>query len=632
MREVTGHAGFGGTVAERFTHRDDIDGLRAIAIAPVLIFHAFPGVLPGGFLGVDVFFVISGFLIASLIFAEREAGTFSLAGFYRRRIRRIFPALAVVLAACLAVGYRGLFDAEFLQLARHALTGAFGLANLSLYRDTGYFSLPAETNPMLHLWSLGVEEQFYLLLPATILLVTRRALVWVLLAAFLGSLALLVAPGFSDNARFYLPQFRVWELLAGVLLAYLVHHGWRAPDRVREALPAAGLVLLLVAFVVATAKTAPIVSEGAAVLGTLAIIAAGPSARVNRILLASRPLVLLGLISYSLYLWHWPLLAFGSIIRPDHGPWFRLGAVAAAVVLAAITYVLIEQPARKRKTPAWALAAGMACVAVLAGLVVHANGRAGWAKDMGEMNPLGANDPACWRKFWGVDDRAVIVECSSLTEKPTVAIIGDSHAHHLYDGVKDYYAARGQHVVSLSTTGCTPFPEPASESDKCATARKRVLDKLDELGSIKTVVVSEYVTFMESGTRPTWILNARTMFWRFAARNWKTVLVLDIPPMPTNPRVACQYRPLPFARMPEDFDKRCSISRADYEKRVPAYRHMAKQAVAEIPGARFFDLPAHLCSKESCPAVINGRVIYLDDNHLNPWGSRYAARFYDWEP
>lgn len=155
-------------------YRPDIDGLRAVAISSVLAFHTFPQLLSGGFLGVDVFFVISGFLIAGIVLREQAAGMFILANFYHRRVRRIFPALIVVLLACLGMGMVGLFDVEFLQLARHAFFGAFGLANLSLYKDTGYFSLTAETNPLLHLWSLGVEEQFYLLLPPLVLILGGR--------------------------------------------------------------------------------------------------------------------------------------------------------------------------------------------------------------------------------------------------------------------------------------------------------------------------------------------------------------------------------------------------------------------------------------------------------------------------
>jgi peptidoglycan/LPS O-acetylase OafA/YrhL len=616
-------------VVERFTYRPDIDGLRAVAILPVLVYHAFPSLLRGGFLGVDVFFVISGFLIASLIFDELARGQFSVARFYARRIRRIMPALGVVLATCLVIGYRGLFDSEFLQLARHALAGALGMANLSLYQDTGYFSLPAETNPMLHLWSLGVEEQFYLLLPATLLL-TRRKAAWILVPALVASLAACAAPMFTENARFYLPQFRIWELLAGVLLAQATSRGWRVPDRLRDPLSIGGTVLLCVGFVAFSNKTPAALAEGVAVLGSLAVIAAGARAGVNRFVLSSRVAVGIGKISYSLYLWHWPLLALSKVVRPGHGTGTTLAVLALSAVLACLSYLFVETPARQRKVPAWALAGVMACIAAVSWQVVHVDGRLGWAKEAGTMYALGENDPGCWKKFWNLDDREVIVHCSNPAAAPTVALIGDSHAHHLFDGVRDYYAARGQNVLSLSASGCTPIAEPP-EKEICAATWPRILAKLEELGTIKTVIVSEYITYMEQNTRPHWVQNARTLFGRLAAHNDKVVLVLDVPPMPVNPRIACQARPLPFAASAEDLASYCSTPRKAYEARVPAYRALAAQAVAGIPNTRIFDLPDRMCSKTTCPAIVDGHVIYLDDNHLNEYGSRYVAKFFDWE-
>jgi len=351
---------------KRYSYRPDIDGLRGLAVTAVLAFHAFPDALPSGFIGVDIFFVISGYLIGGILLKDQYEGRFSLRAFYARRIRRIFPALLLILAASLGLGWFCLLTSEYQQLGKHTAAAAAFVSNLVLWMEAGYFDSVAETKPLLHLWSLAVEEQFYIIFPFLIRAAAkcRSAFVWLF-----GGLALL---SFSYNvghalehsaAAFYSPLSRFWELACGGLLAYVhlrkveqdrqyAEGGDLEADATKFHLATLqsliGIVLLAAGFIEID-KTLPFPGKWALlpVLGTALLIAAGPSAFVNRRLLSNRALVGLGLISYPLYLWHWPLLSFAHIQLSGTLPVdVRVGALALSLVLAWLTYVMLEKPIR----------------------------------------------------------------------------------------------------------------------------------------------------------------------------------------------------------------------------------------------------------------------------------------------
>src|SRR3954465_9629484 len=292
-------------------YRPDIDGLRAFAVLSVVLYHAFPKVVRGGYVGVDVFFVISGFLISSILFTEMSEGRFSFTTFYGRRIRRIFPALAVCLAAVLAYGFVCLTPFELAQLGKHVFFGAGFLSNVVLWTESGYFDGGANLKPLLHLWSLGIEEQFYIVWPALLWVAFRmKTKVGRLLAVlFVASFAINVAWSINNiSDDFYLPFSRFWELLAGAGLA------WRSQISlapiVRSWISLAGFAALLTSVAVFTPEMRfPGWPALLPVAGAFAVILAGSKAPVNRIILSNRAVVFVGLISYPLYIWHWPLIS-----------------------------------------------------------------------------------------------------------------------------------------------------------------------------------------------------------------------------------------------------------------------------------------------------------------------------------
>ncbi len=338
-------------------YRPDIDGLRAVAVLSVVAFHAFPEVLRGGFIGVDVFFVISGFLISTILYENLERGSFSFAGFYARRARRIFPALAIVLLASLGFGWLVLLPDELNQLGKHLLAGAGFVSNLVLWGEAGYFDAAADTKPLLHLWSLGIEEQFYIVWP--VLLWAAWRLKWSLpvlgLLAAAASFALNVASVRADPvATFYSPLTRFWELLCGALLAWHVLRRDRVPAAggdmagLRTLGAWAGLLLLAAGFgALHKGVRFPGWWALVPVLGTVLVIWAGPDAWPNRRLLSLRPVVWFGLVSFPLYLWHWPILSYARIIQFDvPSVRTRIVAVLVAILLAWLTVRFVERPVR----------------------------------------------------------------------------------------------------------------------------------------------------------------------------------------------------------------------------------------------------------------------------------------------
>jgi len=428
-------------------YRPDIDGLRAVAVLSVVIFHAFPEYLGGGFIGVDVFFVISGFLITSLILREQKEERFSLRHFYARRIRRLFPALSLVLGFGLIAGWICLNFMEYKQLTKHTGSSAIFITNFMLLREAGYFDNAADTKPMLHLWSLAIEEQFYLAWPLVLMFFKRltRWLFPVLVVLLLSSLTYSLSLVFKGDLEhdFYSPFSRSWELLLGASLAFGVSRQAAIPMAWRNMAGWVGFVLIFMSACFLD-KSMPFPGYWALppTLGAALILFAGMQSNVNRVLLASRPLVAIGLISYPLYLWHWPLLSFARILESQTpGPELRLALVLMSFILAWGTYRFIEKPIRfSDRYPRAVLWLGLWMVAVL--LMSHAVNRLDGLKfrhhGMLNADPTtlvvgaerGTLQPTC---SLAPEDMHLFKWCfnDGKTSPPNHALIGDSKGEAL---------------------------------------------------------------------------------------------------------------------------------------------------------------------------------------------------------
>ena len=471
-------------------YRPDIDGLRALAVLSVVAFHAFPDSMKGGFIGVDIFFVISGFLISTIIFENLDRATFSFGEFYARRVKRIFPALLLVLAACLAGGWLVLLTDEYRQLGKHVAAGAGFVSNLVLWSESGYFDSAAETKPLLHLWSLGIEEQFYIVWPLLAWFAWKRrfnlAVITVCIALL--SFALNAFDVKRDAiATFYSPQTRFWELLCGSLLAWYTLYGkgrfagavvaaGAAPaigtqsidargDRWRNAASLTGFGLLVVGLLVIDRHFSfPGGWALVPVIGAVLLIAAGPRAWANRFVLSNRVAVWFGLISFPLYLWHWPLLAFPRVIEaglPDRG--IRLAAVALAILFAWLTYRFVERPLRfggRGTLKVAVLATAMALLGTL-GIAVHSMDRLSRTRLAAAVDPEVVKAMGDW-EFPG-DLRKVSVDglevYRNATQPPEVVLFGDSHIEQYAPRITMLTKQGAAKSVAIVTgEGCPPIP------------------------------------------------------------------------------------------------------------------------------------------------------------------------------
>jgi peptidoglycan/LPS O-acetylase OafA/YrhL len=447
-------------------YRPDIDGLRAIAVMLVVNFHAFPEAMPGGFIGVDIFFVISGFLITGIIARELHQQRFSIMGFYNRRIRRIFPALIVVLGATLVLGWLWMLPAAYAQLSFDVFASAAFFSNIALLLQSGYFDIESASKPLLHLWSLGIEEQFYLFWPLILMLAARLRLTLLPTASVIAltSFALNVALiGANPVATFYLPFTRAWELLAGAALAC----GWgqiSQTSRASNLRAAAGLLLVAAAAgVLDTHRAFPGWWAVLPVAGA-ALLLSAPAAWGCRHVLASRPLVFIGLISYPLYLWHWLLLVFFAIIKFAPLTLLERGLIVGlSFALAWLTYRFVESPVRfGRPSPLKiaSLCAGMVLIAAAGGVVVQ--GRGLDFRLPPEIRAM-ANVPtqaSQWRVHECLLDlsheMSFADSCVDRDRRPLVLVWGDSTAGALMPGLRKAEESRSFGIAQFTSSSCIP--------------------------------------------------------------------------------------------------------------------------------------------------------------------------------
>ncbi len=487
------------------TYRPDIDGLRAVAVLVVFAFHAEISRIPGGYVGVDVFFVISGYLITSIILKDLAAGRFSLARFYERRIRRILPALYFVLAASAAAAWWLLLPTRMEHFGGSMLAAALSVSNILFWTQSSYFDDTLKTAPLLHTWSLGVEEQFYVVWPVLLMVAHRMGarLGWVIAGVVAGSLALAVhGVGATPSTAFYLLHTRAWELALGGLIALpFVRLPWgatRAGWLVREGVAAAGLGMILVACLTYTAAT-PFPGWAAVppCLGAAAIILAGRDGGVSLTgrLLALGPVVLVGKISYSLYLWHWPLIVFKSALDFQFsavGMVDKLAVIGVGLVLAWLTWRFVERPFREgwvmaTRPAAFRFAIGGGAVAALAGgLVVLANGVPGRfpsavAATAAHLVPPAGDPslPACFVGLGGLApglDEAACLRTDAA--RPNVLLFGDSHADHLVSGLRAVLP--GVNFLIATGSGCRPLVEGGTPpgSPRCGEMKARMFGEV----------------------------------------------------------------------------------------------------------------------------------------------------------
>lgn len=646
-------------------YRPDIDGLRAIAVLSVVGFHAFPGLVRGGFVGVDVFFVISGFLISAIIFGSLELKKFSLLEFYQRRIRRIFPALLLVVVGCLSFGWFALLADEYEQLGKHVAGGAGFVSNLVLWSESGYFDNVSETKPLLHLWSLGVEEQFYLFWPLLVWAAYKLRFNLLFVACVVAgiSFALNLAQYREVPVQaFYSPLTRFWELLAGSILAYCVYSHPVDGGQRNEAgfarkvwqrigstgWSVVGAVLIIFAVVrMSAGQPFPGYWALLPVLGAVLVIAAGKDAWFNRVVLSNRLLVWFGLISYPLYLWHWPLLSFARIVQSqDPGRMARVAAVVAAIVLAWLTYRLVEQPVRRNvvsKTIPAVLLLLMALTGLTGFSVYHLDGVPSrsaareFKNNKSELVRLPAMDDRC-KAYVGSED-TIFPYCRfhDAGGPTTVAVIGDSHAHVAFPGIAEHLSGAAINTVLLANSGCPPFigaeyGNTESAKAQCKAQIEKIVGEVAEKPDIRHVFIFSRGALYVSGQGYGEIERHRTdvphipgqvfkeglqrTISRLRAAGKTVYYVNENPEVGVDPAV-CVDRP--FRLNVRD----CSVPLDEVLERQREYLDVT----ASLQDVELISPLSAFCPLGRCQAVASdGALLYADGDHLSVSGSRFQAQ------
>lgn len=622
-------------------YRPEIDGLRALAVLSVLGFHAFPTLLPGGFVGVDIFFVISGYLITSILLVENQVGALSWKGFYARRIIRIFPALIVVLVACFLTGWYTMIASEFKQLGKHILAGATFYSNFSLWFESGYFDKASELKPLLHLWSLGIEEQFYIVWPLLIMVLARlhiRSNNWLILFILLSLGWSQYLVFFDRTQAFYSPLARAWELLIGALLAFDFFGRRSIVQRLQNpAVPWLGLGLLLFSVVWFSSESRfPGAWALVPAIGSFLLLVPNAESAVLRGFVSHRWLVNIGLISFPLYLWHWPLLSFARIFEGQEPSLaMRSGLICLAFFLATCTYLGIEKPIRKiRPKIAVVLLLFFMVLVALVGKNIYDRdglGRSRYKKmivlsselkqDFVEWENTGLlpkTQCALAFQFPG----SSICLTTHPARLPNAALIGDSHAFHGYWGLSQALDAQGENLILLGRGACLPFLgyKRGSDADGCQPHMDQTLDSVKDQASITKVFLvfrGRYLANQSSQAGQDEFRAALEKTIELMLKAGKKVYLFSPVSEPGfDPRLCVGS--LPLGRKPPD---NCGISRSqDLSKRLDLMAVLA-QVVTRYPMVTFIDPSNYLCEGDICPLTHNGKSVFKDENHLSYSGS-----------
>ena len=646
-------------------YRPDIDGVRAIAVLSVIGFHAFPSLVPGGFVGVDIFFVISGFLITQIIVSELDAGKFKIRNFYSRRIRRIIPSLLPALAIAVFLGWILLLPQDFKQFGSVLWGSTTFLTNFVLYSQVGYFDVNAVEKPLLHLWSLSIEEQFYIFWPLLLILIytLRRFALAVtsalLLASFYYEYSIRKV---NPELAFYSPLPRFWELLIGGVLAFIYLHHQSLLDLLKKYRVVSEIgslfSFLLICYALlfsSTDKSLRAVVSG--VLGSAGLILFGYAQPIFSRLVGNRVSVWVGLISYPLYLWHWIFLSF-AIIYFGNSPSsiVKIMAITLSFVLAYICYRYLELWMRDREFQ-WrkvgALIAGLV-VFSLSGLTIQqAEGfprRLSNSNNSAQLIRVDANDESCF-ELVGIKNPAFhYCRYNNVGGSRTIVFTGDSHVHASWKGITDYYGQRGINTLMLANQLCPPIIGAATgwnarQLDECAQGTEQIVKAISTIPSIDTVVFlsrgSYYITGHEL------IPPRKVKFYRwpgdinhvpsqvekqnifqtslqktvdlYRSQGKKVFIVSENPELPFTVKSCANFG------VPRALSQ--SYCKPQNKAEVLGRQKLARSAWISISGATYIDTISLFCPTTTCNYLRNGILLYSDDDHLSKLGSTVQVRF-----
>lgn len=608
-------------------YRPDVDGLRALSVAAVFAFHLGFYNTPGGFIGVDVFFVISGYLIGGLVNGQMEQGTFSYVRFYERRIRRIFPALAVMLIATTILAVIVFFPVRLADYAYSLVAAVLSYSNIYFWLNTSYFADAADSQVLLHTWSLAVEEQFYILLPPFLALVHRwmpRHIVTMVAAVALVSFAASVwGAHAAQSATFYLPLTRAWELLLGVLIAI---YPIQILDRpvLRNAVAALGLAMIVFAILTLSEfEPFPGLNAAPVCLGAAMVIAAGARGpTLAGALLSVGPATWIGKLSYSIYLWHWPVIVMWKRVELGE-PLSRtdeIAIVGLTLLLSYLTWKLVEQPARNpksRRPLVLGLVGGAFAALTVASITIAGLGGLPGRQDPEvvriaqtvDYDPTEAfRTGACFLELeQDFDDFDRETCLRGEPGKRTYLLVGDSHAAHLYHGL--VHVTADATMMQATASGCEPRVRSYSDKSWCGPLMRYMFE--DYLPNHPVDLLILAADWGAASQEPL----AKTLAWARTRR---------IPTVVIGPSV--EYTaPLPVL-LAEEVQRSDPSLAAEHIESGTRQLDLALRKTVEDAGARYVSIIGTVCSNGICPETTpSGDPMYFDEDHFTHEGAHFVA-------
>jgi peptidoglycan/LPS O-acetylase OafA/YrhL len=639
-----------------FNYRADIDGIRAISILAVVLYHAFPKLLPGGFIGVDIFFVISGYLITSIILIELSFKKFNFIDFYKRRIRRIFPALLIVLASCLLFGWFTLSAEEYRQLSKHSAAGIGFISNILFWQESGYFDNTAELKPLLHLWSLGIEEQFYFIWPIIILLMLKNkfkffiVIFTIIIISFCFNIYYLHS---YPVAVFFLPPSRFWELMIGSLIAWLFFN-W--PEMLKNLsvahlnfLSLLGLLLIFLGFSLINKESFfPGWLALIPVVGASLLIVSGKDSYLNRVLLSAPILVFFGLISFPLYLWHWPLLVFPHIFLGESLDFFpQVFLVIFSILLAWLTYRYIEIPLRvKNYKKSISALIFLALLVFIFGIIV-------WVLESNNLLNRKFKDINIQSGFDGGPGVTLTTECgmsdnsmgrvfsnclSDSRGNIRYALIGDSKAASLFPGLVRTSSQNGRWMFIGGNGARGPLVPLISTNPMYAQYQEQARLAIESLKTNKTIDVvvvyvatrslfqlKDYSTIEDLGssTKDDFVYEGLANTVReILDSNKSVILIMDNPSLrDPNECIARKFPYLEKFELIKNYDrKNCSIGIEEHNRRSQKYVRIL-HSIKELDPNRvsIFSTLNIMCDENTrvCLSYKDNKLLYSYTDHIS---------------
>jgi len=609
-------------------YNPSIDGLRGIAISLVFLFHLWPEYFSFGYLGVDIFFILSGFLITKIIYTKMEDNTFTLKEFYRNRIRRIFPAVIIVMLVTFLVGYLFMFPSELKSLGQHMKSSVLFWQNFRLMDEVGYWDTLAQLKPLLHFWSLSVEEQFYIFWPIVLIIIYKLRLNFLVSIILLFSM-LTILSQILDINEFYHSFARFWELSFGGLI-FAISRSFDYKSHLNK-IKFLVFLLFILSLVLAYDREFNFLTTLFVIFSSGLLLAYTIENPDNR-LLASRPLVFLGLISFPLYLWHYVIISYMHILHIDitHN---AIWIIVIAITLSYLTYRYVEFYIRKKTSFKFAI--GMFISGIL--IIVAFGQRAFLTGGFEQRSHLSSikqleqqfekpidnyqNASSLFEKVLGYKHELRTVQLQATSDdisKKYIVLMGDSHAYSAYDGLSEEFRKIGYETLLLGNPGCKGYPKGSKDYQVIREDCKQGIDQTYEFIS----KFNNIEKLIHISTIPRHLSSIGYLFEYSSQRDYPFYFLVANPNLDFFPDV-CAKRPF----FSEPFKRSCRMDYETYHKESDEYKRTVFYEAKKYQNIKILDATKLFCDDEYCYPIKDGTVLYKDHHHYSVAGSKVQAKY-----